>query len=210
MKWIITAIVLLLAAFVGRFLQTGEIWDAMNAAGIVSLVYVVGLLYSYTRPPTNTRQRWIVISVAGLLILGVAVHWITMYTQTRWQYITLHTIHKTIFHGIVSDNMHGRAIRAFSEFHTQSEKNKKSLGEIFQKGNPLLHPEISLLDTGSAASEGIWVYVASISDSEIVLIGQALFIDGEDPSFQNFTGKRGMTQDRLRLNTQGIFYEIQN
>lgn len=208
--WVAMGSLLVLVAFLAGYLGTGEIWVAMNAAGIVSLIYVIAFVYRVTRPPMPPKHRWISIAVVAVLVVGNTVAWISSFHQSQFQYRTLHAIHKLIFHSSVSSSMHSRGIKAFSQFHTQPEPKKMLLGEIFRKDNPVILPGLPVIDTLSSAQDGVRIFASAISDSEVVLIAQGMFIDGEDSAFQNYDGKVGMTQDRLTITSKRISYEIQN
>lgn len=201
--------ILVAAAFVGTFFYTGQTWDAMNAAGVVCLVYVIVFLYRATRPPVSPGLRRWVLGVGAVVILGITIYWNIMYRMTNWQYDTLHTIHKVSFHGIAIDKLRTKGINVLSEYYRQGDPQKMSLGDVFRKGTPNVDKDSSLVEFDQDSKSKL--FAASVSDSEVVLICQASIpIDGEDPKFKNFDGRVGMTQDRLRITKKGLVYEIQN
>jgi hypothetical protein len=209
MIWILASSILVAIAFIVTFLTTGNTWDAVIAGGIVSLLYVVGFLYWSTRPPTSPRQRWWTIGITSIVILGTMLHWNIMYKMTHWQYDTLHTIHKIIFHGVAQAMLQPKGVNTLSEYAGQHGSKSKSLGVVFR--------ESTQFDTtnGLVANTTEWqqmkMFVASLSDSEVVLVAQdSIAIDGEDPRFKNFDGSYGMTQGRIRITRRGLEYEIQN
>ena len=116
MRWIILTAILVSVVFIGTFYYTREIWDAMNAAGIVSFVYIVAFIYRITRPPVSPKQRWWTIGVTAVVIIGITVHWIIMYKMTHFQYNTLHTIHKVIAHGIAMEALKTEGLKILREY----------------------------------------------------------------------------------------------
>ena len=209
MRWVIIACIVVSAVFIISLLQTWEIWVAVNAAGAVSFLYLVGLLYRTVRPPVAQKTRRLTIAIATVVLTGIVIGWATSFVQARFQYHALHTMHKEIFHGVMMSNLYSRALKAFAEFQQQPEPKAMALGEIFQQHNPPIERGSSLIDT-LQAGDGVRVHLVSISDTTVVLIGQGTFIDGENATFKNFDGRIGMAQDRLRLTPKGIDYEIQN
>ena len=53
-------------------------------------------------------------------------------------------------------------------------------------------------------------FIAAVSDHEIVLVGQEMYVNGRDPGFKNYDGKTGMLQARATLTEKGLKYESEN
>lgn len=209
MLWVIVSSVLVAAIFVGTFALTGNTWDATNAAGIASLIQLLIYLYRSTRPPVSVKARWWTFGISGVVIIGTILYWSIMYRMTHWQYNTLHTIHKVIFHGSAMDALKIKGLKVLSDFAEQDPPKANNIGEVFRKVAEMKDGASSLVDVGADSS--LKIYAAAVSDSEIVLIAQSFIpIDGENPYFINFDGRVGMIQDKLSITKKGLVYEIQN
>jgi hypothetical protein len=203
----IIAIVALCGAFVGTYLQTGSIWDAMLAGGTVILIYLLGLLVSSARALQTVRGRVITLALGLTLIAGVTSHWLILRRTTNWQYENRHVIRKVIEHGSLQSSMHERSIAAFAAYSRQSPGKSLPLSTIFNERNPRIDSSTGLVDT---LWEGLKVYAVPVADSEVVVIGVGSFTKGEDAAFTNYDGRKGILQSRVRLSTKGVDYEIQN
>jgi hypothetical protein len=204
---IIITIIALCGAFVVTYFQTGSIWDAMLASGTVILIYLVGLLLDSARALGTVRGRVVTLVCGMAIIAGVVSHWLILRSTTNWQYETLHIIRKVIDHGYLHSVMQERSMPAFAAHYRQNPRRPRSLSTIFDGRNPRINSSTGLLDT---LSEGLKVYALSMADTEVVLIGEGSFTQGEDSGFTNYDGRKGILQSRLRLTTKGVDYEIQN
>jgi hypothetical protein len=209
MKWILIASALVAAAFVGTFYYTGNTWAAANAAGIVSLIYLLILLYRVTRPPMPTRRKWWTLGIAAVTIAGTTFFWTSMCVTTIWQAETLHTIHKVIFHGVSMDLLRTKGMKILNAYATQKETKKLSIGEIFRKETTFAHPDSSIIEV--AGDDRYRLFAEAVTDTHVAIICQEILrIDGEDKTFKNFDGRMGMAQDRLIVTKRGVVYEVQN
>jgi hypothetical protein len=209
MKWVWIASVVVVATFVGTFYYTGNTWTATNAAGIVSLLYVMVFLYRLTRPPMQSRQKRWVLGVGTVVIAGTTFFWAGMYSTTSWQAETLHTIHKVIFHGVAMDILKSKGLKILSAYSAQPEPRKLSLGEVFRKETTYANPDSSIIEL--AGDNQYRLFAAAVTDTQVIIACQQILrIDGELSDFKNFDGRSGMAQDRLVVTKRGLVYEIQN
>ena len=209
MKWVLIASAIVVATFVGTFYYAGDIWAATNAAGIVSLLYVLIFLYRLTRPPMLPKQRRWVLGVATVIIAGTTFFWAGMYSTTTWQAETLHTIHKVIFHGVAIDLLKARGLKILSAYASQVEPRKLSVGEIFKKQTVYANLDSSIIEL--AGDNQYRLFAAAVTDTQVIIVCQQILrIDGERNDFKNFDGRSGMAQDRLAVTKRGLVYEIQN
>ncbi|OGU26369.1 MAG: hypothetical protein A2X66_07810 [Ignavibacteria bacterium GWA2_54_16] len=209
MKWVLIASALVAAAFVGTFSYTGDTWAATNAAGIVSLIYLLIFLYRVARPPLPAKWRWWTRGIGLVTIAGTTFFWAGMYSTTTWQVETLHTIHKVIFHGVSMDLLRTKGMKILSTYATQNEANKLSIGEIFRKETTLANPDSSIIEI--AGDNRYRLFAEAVTDTHVVIVCQSIIrIDGELTTFKNFDGRTGMTQDRVVVTKRGVAYEIQN
>jgi hypothetical protein len=208
MRWVILTCILVTVAFVGMYISTREVWSATNAAGVIIAVYLV-ILVAWATRELQPRWRRIVWRVSiAVVFAGMTIHWVTMYSMTTWQYQTLHTIRKTVFHIATFDFLQSRGLKTLQGYYTRNSSSN-SLAEVFNRLNPRLEPSTTLLDT-LPAEDGMRIHAVSVSDSEIVLIGMSTLVEGEEPNFQNYDGHLGRVQNRLKITPRGLSYEIQN
>lgn len=209
MKWVLFASVVVAATFVGTFYYTANTWTATNAAGIVSLLYVLVFLYRLTRPPMPLKQKRWVLGIAAVIIAGTTFVWAGMYSTTSWQAETLHTIHKEIFHGVAMEILKSKGLKILSAYSAQPEPRKLSLGEVFRKETTYANPDSSIIEL--AGDNQYRLFAAAVTDTQVTIACQQILrIDGELSDFKNFDGRSGMAQDRLVVTKRGLVYEIQN
>jgi hypothetical protein len=196
-------------AFAGTYFATGNIWDAMYAAGGLALVFVAVLLVRATRPPVTIKQRIIVLGISLLLLTGVTGHWVVMNSMTRWQYTQLQEIRKRIEYGLMVSRMYDRATPVFAAYHRQSSSGKRPLPELFFSQNSMLDDETHLLLVDSL-SDGLKLFASVHGDSGVILTTVSGITQGPEPRFRNYDGRAGFLQSRLYMTPKGMDYEIQN
>lgn len=209
MIWIVVSSILVAVAFLGTFLATANTWDATIAGGLVSLLFVLGFIYRITRPPVTPNQRRWIIGMSLIVIVGTALYWNIMYSMTHYQYDMLHTIRKVIHHGIAAAMFTDEGKKTFVRYIEQRERGIQSVGKAFRLVAQFDKQDSTRLNTD--AWEHMRMYVATISDTEVVLVVQdSLNVEGENASFKNFDSRVGMVQDRLRITQTGFVHETQN
>jgi len=207
--WLVLSICAVGAAFSGTYIATGDIWDAMDASGVLVFLFLAALLIRATRPPVTTKQRVIAIGLSVLLLTGVAGQWIVMKSMTRWQYTQLQDIRKRIEYGMMVSYMYDHAAPAFAAYHRQPSPEKQSLTSLFQSQNPALDSETHLLILDSLAN-GLKVYATVYGDSRVILTTVSGITQGAEARFRNFDGRTGFLQSRLLMTPEGMDYETQN
>jgi len=207
--WLAGSICAVGAAFAATYFATGNIWDATNAAGVLSFLFMAALLVRATRPPVTTKQRAVVLVLSVLLLTGVAGHWIVMSSMTRWQYSQLQEIRKRIEYGVMVSHMYDHAAPVFAAYHRQPTPQKRSLVQFFLSQNPALDQESHLLLVDSLTN-GLKVFATVHGDSRIILTSVSGITAGGEARFRNFDGRTGFLQSRLHVTPEGMDYETQN
>lgn len=201
-------IVLVAGTFIVTFQQSSDTWTALNAAGIVAAVGLIVIVTGVLRRETSKTFRRSMSVMTAVIILGTGFHWFMMYRTSRWQYNSLHLIHKVIQHASAVDLLSTRGRTTLIEYYGQ-RVSRQSLGEFFRSRTTYVNADSGIIEVNTDMESKI--IVESISDSEVVLIAQSTIrVDGEDPAFLNFDGQTGAVQDRLRITKRGIVYELQN
>ncbi|MCH7663923.1 MAG: hypothetical protein IH859_08670 [Chloroflexi bacterium] len=210
MLWVIFFTLAASSAFITVFSITGELWNALNAAGVIAFIYLIGLIQRTTRPPVSNKVRKFSMIAAYILLFGVVAHWTIIYDQTNFQYRALHHVRKTIFHQVLHLTMHDIALNTLKTYYSRPESVREKITETFARLNPALSSNSSQIKIETFFEEdSLRIFIVFLSDTAIHLYGLSP-TDGENPHFENFGGRIGRTQDFLALKTSGVFYEIQN
>ena len=194
-------------AFLGIFLLTGNIWAATNVAGLIALAYLSVLITEWISSPSTALRRILLAAFCAAFLVSTAAHWIIWWSMTDWQARVLHESRKAIGHGVFLARLQDRGLKTLAAYYAQPRSSHETLHEVFAKSNPLLDPSRSLLDT---LEDGMKVYLAAATDSEVVMLGLDGFTQGEDPHFKSFDGRTGIVQDRVRVTPESISYVIDN
>lgn len=206
--WLVVGVALTSLAF---YLtpESVEIWPSLNAAGLVAAVYLLALMLYSLRKPFSRRSRivtWVLFALVGT---AITISWRTMDKLTHWQRQTLFEIRRTIGDGIMTSQMSDTLLSVLTAYYEQPPTKRHALGAFYRS----LYPEIKesqRLVIEKYQDSPPHVYLASLGDDAITLVGQETFVKGRSPDFNNFDGKRGMRQDRATLTEKGVKYESEN
>ncbi len=211
-RWLLAGCVLVSIAFFvpGR---SSELWPTLNSAGIVVLVYLVALLATFLRSKDLAgRRKYGILAVALIGVLGCAFSWWQMEDQSRWQKKTLGEIGSIIGRGIYTSFVTDSLLSVLDEYHHQTGRVKLTLGQVYAKRCP---PGKVGVAWSSFAQNGIPnppddVFLASISDTEVVLVARQPWYKGKDTTFATYQGPRGTLQVRATLTAKGVRYVTEN
>jgi hypothetical protein len=209
LRWLVVTIIVVCGAFAATFFSTGDIWNAMFAAGIPACIFIAGLLFRFTRQLPTRRQRVLVLVLAAVALTGAAGHWVVMHSMTRWQHNEICVIRDRIQRSMMVSAMFDRATPAFAEYHRQRFPENRTMTEVFAE----LHPAMAgtagtvMLDS---LDGGVKVFAKNAWNSVVVLTSVGGVGRGTDPEFRNIDGRSGYLQACLRLTPEGMVYEIQN
>jgi hypothetical protein len=206
--WITAGVILVSAAF---FLtpQAMEMWPAVNAAGVVTGIYLVTLLAYVLRRPLPMRPR-IVVGVAAAVMIACSVFSsMRMQDQTRWQASQLMKIRAVIGRGMRMAEMPQILLKTLDSYHRQGTTRTNTLAGEFTKMCPG-----AAVGSNIHKSEGDWdkmaVMVETLDADRIELVSQETFVPGRDPSFKNFNGQTGMLQEKFILTERGLTHVSEN
>ncbi|MCX6135102.1 MAG: hypothetical protein NTU47_14915 [Ignavibacteriales bacterium] len=210
--WLIIGCVVVSVAF---FLpgRSPEVWPNINSAGIALLVYLVALLGVYSRSKHLTlRRRSTVLVIAALAILAGVFSWKQMEDQSKWQRQKLGEIGTIIGRGIYAAMITDSLLCVLDDYHHQKGKTKVSLGEIYRKRYPpgnVGDPWSSIRATGRPNPPDD-IFLAAISDTQVVLVARHPWYRGEDTAFATYNGPKGTLQVRATLTEKGLQYVTEN
>jgi hypothetical protein len=203
MRWTIFCTLLLITAFIVIYRTTTDIWIATNGAGIIAVIFLIGVAFRVTRIFDRRWQKITTALLSVLLIGGLLSHWIIMWKMTEWQYTQLQVIRRVIYNGEVISTLRTPADDTFREFRGSPPGTR--IGEVFRRLNP---GGVPLVD--SVVTEDTGPIFASVSDSTVEMMAEARYVTGFDPVFVNHDGRHGLAQIQIRVTPEGASYDIQN
>jgi hypothetical protein len=203
MRWTIFCTLLLITAFIVIYRTTTDIWIATNGAGIIAVIFLIGVAFRVTRIFDRRWQKITTALLSVLLIGGLLSHWIIMWKMTEWQYTQLQVIRRVIYNGEVISTLRTPADDTFREF--RGSPPGTTIGEVFRRLNP---GGVPLVD--SVVTEDTGPIFASVSDSTVEMMAEARYVTGFDPVFVNHDGRHGLAQIQIRVTPEGASYDIQN
>lgn len=210
--WLIIGCVVVSVAF---FLpgRSAELWPNLNSAGIALLTYLVVLLGVFLRSKHLTlRRRSTVLAIAVITVIAGVFSWKQMEDQSKWQRHILGEIGTIIGRGIYVAMITDSLLSVLDDYHHQKGKTKVSLGEIYRKRYPpgnVGDAWSSLRPTGRPNPPDD-MFLAAISDSQIVLVARHPWYRGMDTAFATYNGPRGTLQVRATLTEKGLQYVTEN
>jgi len=210
--WLLAGVLLALAAFY-LFGGTNDHWASLNAAGLVTAVFLLVLAGYSMRSPFPMKTRVVVWILCVLIIAVGSIGWQGMENQSKWQRSLLMEIHGIIVHGILQVEIYNPLQKTLLEYHGQTGKKKQTLGQVFQR----LYPEgkigQNIHDVHQANPDGddsLRVIVTALTDNEIGLTGFHYYSPGKNKGFKNYHGRFGFVQAKGVLTEKGVRYEPEN
>lgn len=204
--WLVGGIVITTLTF---FLSVDNInlWRSLNASAIVALAYCIALII-FNIKPFPLKRKIILIAAFVVGVFFVYKSWSLAYEQSTWQKETLLKIRGKISRGVLNVRLNNTMLHVLSNYHSQADKNKKSLKEIY---NELIKTDSGFVEALKLSpKDSTMIYNKVLSDTELVFIGQEMFVKGRNPDFVNYTGKKGMVQVSATLTSKGVKYESEN
>ena len=209
LRWLLGTTVVVCGAFAVTFFSTGNIWDAMFAAGIPVCIFIAGLLIHFTRQLPTRGQRVFVLVLAAVALSGAAGHWVVMNSMTRWQHEELCVIRDRMQRSMMVSAMYDNATPAFAAYHRQRFPENNTMSEVFSALHPAMEGTAGTVMLDSLDG-GVKVYAKSAWNSVVILTSVGGIGRGTDPEFRNIDGRYGYLQACLRLTPEGMVYEVQN
>lgn len=184
-------------------------WVPFPATGVVSAIFLIALVAYATRKPFPLKQRvfsWVMVVV---LLGGSAIFANNMHETTTWQKSQLIKILGVIQRGVLSTFIHEPLLATLEKYHRQPQRARKSIGDVFKEIKPGVRAGDNIY-VASYEGDSLAIYVASLSNDEVVLVGQAAWGKGRNPEFTNYDGRKGLVQERATLTEKGVTYESEN
>lgn len=203
------------AAYTSTFFITHDIGTATNAGGIGALAYLIVVIVKATRPPFPKKQRLLVIIIAAISISGIATAWISMYRTTHWQRSMLLTLRNVIIQGVMQDTLMKRGLLTLEAYHRPNRSIAETFADVFHRLNPTVGDDPSTLDTlfdDPIKKSGIMerIYIESVTDSILVLVGEDLTAFRQDSIFRVLKmNVAKQPRAKLQLTPKGATYELE-
>lgn len=204
--WFVIGAVAVTAAF---FLATDPVdpWPAVEAGTIAGSLVMLAVAIYATRKPFPRKSRIGILLFTLLFIVAAGSFSMKLKETTNWQKSQLLKILGVIQRGIFDSQIPDPMLTTLERYHRQTKK-RKSIGDVFREVMPGVTVGKDIFSGG--ASDSLRLFVAAISDDQIVLIGEPSWGSGRDPDFTNYDGKKGLVQERAVLTVKGVTYESQN
>lgn len=206
--WLVVGVTLVTLGFLFGSKEK-DLWPSLNTAGVLAGLYLVALIGYTVRKPLPVKSRIRMGIFSALMLVAIASTWSGQYKQTHWQRETLLNIREEIGRGVLAYETPDLLLKTLDGYYQQGGKKGESLGEVFQRLNPraAVGANIQKQDIGTRDQK---ILVQSITDREIILIGQETIAKGKNPQFKNYDGSMGMMQEKFILTEKGIVHESQN
>ncbi len=198
-----------LAAVSGTYLlfsDSVDPWPGLQAAEKTAILYFLGLVMFTIR--SFPKRARVIAMIIAVVFAGSAHFFSTTFEKTtRWQKSQLLTILNIIHAGILTSEMPQPLLATLESYHKQ--RGRKTIGQVFREVVPgaTVGKDIRAREY---EGDSLHVYLAALSDDNVVLVGQPSWGAGKDPSFKNFDGKIGLQQLRATLTAKGVTYESDN
>ena len=215
--WLIGGIAVVTAAFYAPG-QNPDLWPNVNMAGFALIAYLFCLVAFNLRKPFSTKAIvtvWIVT-----LLTGFSIHraWHTMDQKSKYQKSQLHKVAGSICNGILEYDLRTPLLRILEIYYAQAPEHRQSLQQIFTEKFPGSGPDKNLnmpfrqILFGAADSydDSTKIFLRSISDSSIVIVGKTINGGGSLHTFRNIDGSHGHNQAVATLTPKGVSYASEN
>ena len=185
-------------------------WDPLNAAGLVALAYLAGLMAVTMRRPFPRRAKglaWAVFLVVGT---AIAFSWTGLERQVHFQVDQFSVIRHRIARGVINDQISTPLLQTLESYYQiHGTKKNTTIRSAFLR----LYPGADVgtnLYRPTHERDSLMIIVTSIGDDAVSLVGQETNVPGRDPGFQNWDGRKGMIQYRATVTRKGVTYESEN
>lgn len=192
-------------------LVTDDVWLSIDIVGAAGALYLVALMANVTGHYFPRRIAITQRSIFVILFVTAAVNWVETSQTAHWERDNLRKISYAITRSVLSDEMRPLAVKILQNYYDQSPDHMKTLGQVFRDSYPGSHAGDSI-HLSCYGSDTTAVYLGSVGDSMISLVGQAMIkgSKGKNSEYKNYNGRVGMAQARATVTERGIEYESEN
>ena len=207
--WLLTGVFFALGAF---FIpeQSGSMWPSLFFSSSVVLLYLAAFCFVWLRRISSATSRKAIGWTLGILVICSGISAAFSYESSLRQKETLVNIRSTIERGIIQ-NYVNKPLLMTLRTHAQGSGDTDNFGKLFRaEYDSLITGEGMLAYDKDRDDSTVFVYIAKASADSVVIIGESVYLDGEDPDFENYSGAIGKYQVKGILTSGGIDYERAN
>jgi hypothetical protein len=193
------------------FMPTGneDIWVSLDRAGIAAAVYLIVVIILAMRKPFGANVRIITGSVVVITLLGLGLWWTTTSSMAHEEKDNLIQIRERLSRAILYHEIYPMYFPVLKSYYDQGNMKTESIGKVFHRLYPTAE-EGKNIHTPFNTTDSLTIFVARLTDSCVILVGQEMYVFGRDADFHNYTGKTGMVQEKAVLTSKGISYVSEN
>jgi hypothetical protein len=193
------------------FLPSGneDIWVSLDRAGVAAAVYLIVVLFIMMRKPFGANVRIFTAGAAVITMLGLGLWWTTTSSMAHQEKQSLIQIRERISRTVLFHEIYPMYFPVLKSYYDQGESKTESIGAVFHRFYPDAR-ERKNIHTPFNTTDSLTIFVASLNDSCVTLVGQEMYVRGRDAYFQNYSGKTGMVQEKAILTSKGISYVSEN
>ncbi|HUN65052.1 MAG TPA: hypothetical protein VMW43_03055 [Bacteroidota bacterium] len=206
--WLVVGACVMAGAF---FFPGGndDIWHSLDRAGIAAGIYIIVMLFVALRKPFGVRVRLFTWGTAVVTLLGLGLWWTTTSSMAHQQKDDLIQIRERLSRTILFHEMYPMFFPVLREYYAQNQPGKESIGAVFHR----LYPNAEQgknIRTPFNTTDSLTIFLTSLTDTAVVLVGQEMYVHGRDGDFRNYTDKTGMVQEKAILTVRGVSYVSEN
>jgi len=196
-----------------------DLWPNITWACATGAVYTLALIIYAMRPPVPIRARLIAYGAYLFTLFVVFRTWTAMYDVSHYRRHALNEIHSVICRDVSFSTVEQGLLAILDDYYRQGGRKDSTLLQIFLREYPPGATGAGLYEAmakkfnvypGPSATDFNTAYVASISDSEIAIVGEHSFSKGRDLTFKNYDNLTGVLQTRMTLTPKGVSLKDEN
>lgn len=205
--WILIAIILVSIPYVIPSRST-SFWVPLNAAGLVTGVYLLALVIYLLRKPLRLSRRPL-LGIIAFLVIGVAAYaWVSAERGAKEVAELRYQRRVAIARGALVREMSWRLTETLTAYFHKDTRGLKTLAQSFLRRHPkaMVGSDIRLPLLGGDRK----ILVQTLEPRRIALVGLETTLLGRDSTFKNYDGTIGRVQEKLILTERGIIRESEN
>lgn len=207
--WVMSGILLSVVAF---FIpaQSGSMWPSLFLSGVVAFLYLITFSIVWLKKiESQTKRRAVGMVFAVLIVFSIASAAISYIDGIRFGK-TLSSIRKTIDSSEAEIYIRKPLLKTMKSYYSSDQTNK-DIGQLFRARYDSLITDDGVFKYGDDKNQkSLSLYLAKADTNQVVLVGEATFIEGKNADFTNFSDDKGRYQVKGILTSKGVRYERQN
>lgn len=190
----------------------GNIWLSVLLSGVAALIYMTAISALWLKKIESGAVRLgITGTLAVFVVLSVMTGFVS-YRNSLKENQNIVSTRSSIETGYLRANINEPLLATLRSYRESVRyQPSASLGAIFYAKYGSLIKKGSEFDYGDIRQHKTrHIYLAKNKADSVVLIGESTYLNGENPNFQNYSGKKGFYQVEGILTKKGVHYERTN